>query len=87
LESSSLCNNSRKVTTRPWRARGEDGSTMCLFGLIVSIDKMGIHYVPISRIRIWEENNSKFVKVYYVEDKRQITMATSSATDGHVLFF
>jgi hypothetical protein len=55
--------------------------------LVVNTDQTGIHLVPTGGSRTWEEKNSKFVRVHGVDDKRQITVAASSAANGQVLPF
>jgi hypothetical protein len=55
--------------------------------LVVNTDQIGIHLVPTGGAQTWEEKNSKYIKVCGVEDKRQITVATSSAANGHALSF
>jgi hypothetical protein len=56
-------------------------------GFIVNIDQTSIHLVPTGGARTWEVKNSKQVMVHGVEDKRQISVAESSATNGKVLPF
>ena len=56
-------------------------------GLIVNTYQTCIHLVPTRSTRIWEVKNSKQVMVHGVEDKRQITVAASSATNDKVLPF
>jgi hypothetical protein len=56
-------------------------------GLIVNTDQTSIHLVPTGGARTWEVKNSKQVMVHRVEDKRQITVAASSAANGKVLPF
>jgi hypothetical protein len=55
--------------------------------LVVNTDQTGIHLVPAGGSRTWEEKNSKFVRVHGVDDKRQITVAASSAANGQILPF
>jgi hypothetical protein len=55
--------------------------------LVVNTDQTGIHLVPTGGAKTWEEKNSKFVKFHGVDDKRQITVAASSTTNGQVLPF
>jgi hypothetical protein len=38
--------------------------------LVVDTDQTGIHLVPTGGGCIWEEKNSKYIKVHGVEDKR-----------------
>ena len=55
--------------------------------LVVNSDQTGIHLVPTGGSRTWETKGSKHVKVHGAEDKRQITVAVSSAANGHCLPF
>jgi hypothetical protein len=56
-------------------------------GLIVNTDQTCVHLVPTGGPGTWEVKNSKQVMVHRMEDKRQITIATSSAANGKVLPF
>jgi hypothetical protein len=55
--------------------------------LVVNMDQTGVHLVPTGGARIWEEKNSKHVKVQGIEYKRQITVVVSSAANGNILPF
>jgi hypothetical protein len=55
--------------------------------LVVNTDQTRIHLVPTRGSRTWEEKNSKFVRIHGIGDKRQITVAASSAANGQVFHF
>jgi hypothetical protein len=47
----------------------------------------GIHLIFTGGARTWAEKGSKHVFVHGQEDKRQITVSSSSSTDGDLLPF
>ena len=55
--------------------------------LVVNTDQASIHLVPTGGARTWEEKNSKHVKVQRMEDKRQVIVVVSLATNGNILPF
>jgi hypothetical protein len=56
-----------------------------LASLVINMNQIGIHLVPIGGERTWENKGSKDIHVIKVEDKKQITIAISSAVDGSFL--
>jgi hypothetical protein len=53
--------------------------------LVVNIDQIEIHLVPTVGERSWENKGSKHIQVLGVEDKRQVTLVVSFATNGNLL--
>jgi hypothetical protein len=55
--------------------------------LVVNTVQTNIYLVPIGGARTWETKGSKHVLIHGVDDKRQFTVAASSAASGEVLPF
>jgi len=53
--------------------------------LVINTDQIRIHFVPIGGEKTWEKEGSKYMHVLGVENKRQIIVAISSATNGSSL--
>jgi hypothetical protein len=53
--------------------------------LMVNIDQTGIHFVPTTGERTWENKGSKHIQVLRVKDKRQVTLMLSFTTNGNLL--
>jgi hypothetical protein len=49
------------------------------------IGRTKVHFVPIERDCTWETKGAKHIHVLMIKDKRQITMVTSSSTNGAML--
>ena len=55
--------------------------------LVVNTDQTGIHLVPTGGSRTWETKGAKHIRIHGQDDKRQITVAVSSAASGKCLPF
>ena len=53
----------------------------------MNTDQIGIYLVPKGGSRTWETKGTKHIKVHGTEDKRQVTITVSSATNEHCLPF
>jgi hypothetical protein len=49
------------------------------------IGQTRVHFVPIKRDCTWETKGAKHIHVLRIKDKKQITMVTSSSTNGAML--
>ncbi len=55
--------------------------------LVVSIDQIGIHIVPIGGAKTWETKGYQHVKIHGMEGHHQVTMVVSSFANGQCLPF
>jgi hypothetical protein len=53
--------------------------------LVVNTNQTGIHLVPTSREKTWENKRSKHIQVLGVEDKKEVILVVSSTTNGNML--
>jgi hypothetical protein len=53
--------------------------------LMICINQIGVHLVPIKGEKTWEMKGEKNIHVLRIEDKKQIIIAMLSSTNGNLL--
>ncbi len=61
--------------------------TIFLFFLVVNIDQIGVHLMPMGVDRTWEIQGAKHIQVFGIEDKRQIINIVSSLVNGNCCLY